>query len=138
MSNSVSQLYSYISPRSFRLNDLHSLTYTIADEPTAKLDLYENEDGYLLLMETPAVSMSEFHIEIEKNVLTISYEKTPVELSEGTKTIVSERKLGKFKRSVKLPVTVDTDMIKATSENGVLKIVLPKSPSAKPRKVKVE
>jgi HSP20 family protein len=49
----------------------------------------------------------------------------------------SERSYGTFSRSFTLPVTVDTERIKAEYKDGVLFVTLPKVEEAKPRKIKV-
>jgi HSP20 family protein len=49
-----------------------------------------------------------------------------------------ERPYGSFSREVTLPVLVDADKVQASYENGVLRLVLPKSEAAKPRKITVQ
>ena len=49
-----------------------------------------------------------------------------------------ERTYGTFERSFTLPATVDADHIKASYENGVVHLTLPKVEKAKPRLVKVD
>ncbi|HPL89525.1 MAG TPA: Hsp20 family protein [Caldisericia bacterium] len=41
-------------------------------------------------------------------------------------------------RSVRLPISVDPDKVKAKFENGVLKVSLPKSEKVKPKKIEIE
>ncbi len=51
---------------------------------------------------------------------------------------MSERRYGSFMRSFQLPDGVDQDVIKATHDNDVLKIVLPKSAEARAAERKIE
>jgi len=48
-----------------------------------------------------------------------------------------ERFYGKFHRSLTLPTCVAADKVKAEYKDGVLKITLPKSEEAKPKKIDV-
>ena len=44
---------------------------------------------------------------------------------------------GSFYRSIPLPASVDASKVEANYENGVLEVVLPKSPEVKPKKIAV-
>jgi HSP20 family protein len=44
---------------------------------------------------------------------------------------------GSFRRSLRLPSTVDARKAEAKIEDGVLTLILPKAESAKPRTIKV-
>jgi HSP20 family protein len=49
----------------------------------------------------------------------------------------TERFYGSFTRSFTLPVTVDTEKIRAEYKDGVLLLTMSKVEEAKPRKIKV-
>ena len=49
-----------------------------------------------------------------------------------------ERPFGQFTRVIGLPALVDADKVEATYEFGVLRLTLPKSEAAKPRKITVK
>ena len=48
-----------------------------------------------------------------------------------------ERKIGKFRRSLRLPDTVDVDKAETTYENGVLTVSFPKVEAKKAKKLTV-
>ena len=48
-----------------------------------------------------------------------------------------ERFYGQFQRVIKLPTEVQPDKTKATYENGVLTIRIPKSEEAKPKEISI-
>jgi HSP20 family protein len=75
---------------------------------------------------------------LHDHTLTISGESKREEIQEGERHIITERRYGMFRRSVCLPHTVNVDNVEATYENGVLKLVLPKSEAAKPRQIEVK
>ena len=56
---------------------------------------------------------------------------------DGAAWLRQERPFGQFARVVTLPSLVDADKVEATYELGVLRLTLPKSEVAKPRKISV-
>ena len=79
----------------------------------------------------------DFDISLQDDVLTISGErKTGGEKREG-ESFRSERFFGTFSRSITLPAPVKADEVKATYEDGVLTVTLPKAEEAKPKKIEV-
>jgi HSP20 family protein len=73
----------------------------------------------------------------EGNQLTIAGERAAPDV-KGAVWVRQERPFGRFTRAVTLPVLVDADKVEARYENGVLKLTLPKSEAAKPRKITVK
>jgi HSP20 family protein len=49
-----------------------------------------------------------------------------------------ERRFGSFQRSIALPQGVNADEIKATYEDGVLEVRVPKAEEEKPKKITVQ
>ncbi|MFH2000410.1 MAG: Hsp20/alpha crystallin family protein, partial [Planctomycetota bacterium] len=49
-----------------------------------------------------------------------------------------ESRYGKFSRKVRLPEEIDSDKIKASFENGVLKIRIAKAEKVKPKAITIE
>jgi HSP20 family protein len=49
-----------------------------------------------------------------------------------------ERPSGEFSRTITFPAEIDADRVQAALKDGVLRISLPKVPSAKPRKIDVK
>jgi HSP20 family protein len=72
----------------------------------------------------------------EGNQLTVQGERKAPDVA-GAVWVRQERPYGRFMRSVTLPVIVDADKVEASYEDGVLKLKLPKSEAAKPRKIAV-
>jgi HSP20 family protein len=59
------------------------------------------------------------------------------EEAKGATWYIHELGSGTYRRSVTLPFPVDADNAQATFEHGILRVVLPKAESAKPRKIAI-
>jgi len=102
------------------------------------VDIFEQADGIRILAEIPGVNPSDVTISVEGNVLTIQGAKQQVAEEKTERVHRYERTYGAFERSFTLPPTVDASNIKATYENDVLTVTLPKVEKAKPRQIQVE
>jgi HSP20 family protein len=102
------------------------------------MDVVENDDTLTIRMDLPGLSPDDVNIEIDDDVLTISAEREAPAEDEQERYYHRERVYGAFKRSLRLPDTLDADGAEATFNNGVLSLVLPKRPETQPRKIKVE
>lgn len=86
----------------------------------------ETPNAYQLELNVPGRNKEDFKINVEKGLLTVSFEKKEENTVEGTNSIRREFSLQSFKRSFSLDEKVDTANIQAKYENGILKIELPK------------
>lgn len=102
------------------------------------MDVAEQADGYLLDVELPGVKSADVEITIEKNVLSIKGKKEALATPEKTVRVYSsERVLGSFARSIRLPEFVDAENVAAAFADGVLTITVPKAKAAQPRRVEI-
>lgn len=100
------------------------------------LDVYRRGEEFVVRVDLPGIDPSSIDLSVEKNVLTISAERSWAP-SDGDEVLVSERPQGSFTRRLFLGEGLATEKIQAHSDNGVLTIVLPVAESAKPRKVEI-
>ena len=70
--------------------------------------------------------------------LTISAEYPKPEVPEGTRVLIQERPIGSLSRSINLPQSVDQKTVEANYHDGLLTLILPKSPEAQPRTIPVK
>ncbi len=104
------------------------------------VDVRETNDELQVTAELPGLAPEDVNVTVENGVLTISGEKKQ-EVQEGKEDgnyYLYERRYGRFERSFSLPRSVNADKVKASFENGVLTIALPKAEAAKPRKVQIQ
>lgn len=89
-------------------------------------NITENEKSFLIELAVPGMTKQDFKINLENNVLTVSSEKESEKSEETTNYTRKEFTFGSFSRSFTLPKIVETEQIKASYENGILKMELPK------------
>jgi len=104
---------------------------------TPAADVVENDHGYLLEIDMPGFSKSDFALKIDENVLTITGERKHTEPENNELYQFYERPWGTFKRAFRLPDNVNMGNINATYENGVLRLELTKKEDAKPRTITI-
>ena len=88
----------------------------------------------------PGIDPAKLDVSIAEGLLTIAGERKNDVPEEREKLSVyaRERFTGSFKRVVSLPEDVDAAQVNATYRNGVLRVVLPKRESSKPRRIEVQ
>jgi HSP20 family protein len=94
-------------------------------------ELFETGDGYAVRLELPGVSKDKIDVQVDQDVLTIKVSEKSGD-AEG-----SDQQYSRYERSIRLPREVDASAIKASSENGLLTVHLPKSEEEKPRRIDV-
>jgi HSP20 family protein len=104
------------------------------------IDLIETKDAYLVRAELPGVDRDNIEITFEKNVLTISGQKSALidGKNEELRVFAAERVSGAFSRSLRMPEYIDGDRIAAEHKDGLLTITIPKAEVAQPRKIEVK
>jgi HSP20 family protein len=102
------------------------------------VDVFEEKDAIRITAEVPGVKAEDVKISMESNVLTIRGEKKQTAEERTERVHRYERCYGVFERSFTVPTTIDADRIKASYEDGVLTVSLPKVERAKPRQISVE
>jgi len=96
------------------------------------VNVVETEDSLKLEVAAPGFDKQDFTVNIENDFLTISAKHETK--SEETKERYTRREfsVASFKRSFKLPKTVNQDAISAVYDKGILNVTLGKKEEAKP------
>lgn len=103
---------------------------------TPPIDIYETEEGLVLHADLPGVSIDTLELQVQDNKLTLFGRVARLDPAEGD-ILHREYEVGDFLRSFILSDDVDHERIRATLNHGVLKVVLPKAPKMKPRRIEV-
>ena len=97
------------------------------------VNIRETDTSFEVELSAPGKNKDDFNIEIENELLTISSEFKSENTIEDGQYTRREFSYSAFRRSFTLPETVKDDDIKASYENGILKITLPKREEALPK-----
>jgi HSP20 family protein len=100
-------------------------------------DVEELSDHYLLSLEMAGIKKEDIKLEVNGGQLTVSGERHTESKQKQEGQWYSERRYGKFERSFALPAGIDADKVEANYQDGILRIIVPKSESAKPRQIKI-
>lgn len=96
------------------------------------VNITETPESFQLEVAAPGFDKSNFHLSVENDYLTLSGQRENKTVSEGEKVTRREFRYESFKRSFKLPKSVNFDTIAAVYENGILNVSIPKKEEAKP------
>jgi HSP20 family protein len=91
-----------------------------------KVEISESDNELRVTAEVPGVEEKDIEVLLDDDVLTLRGEKR----SEVEEKDYSERFYGRFERRIPLGYDVEEDKVKASFANGVLTMILPKSPNA--------
>jgi len=102
------------------------------------INLTEDRNNYYIKAELPGVKASVLDIQAKDKSISVSGERKIEAEIDDVKYHRKEREEGKFSRMISLPGEIDEEKIDAQLKSGILKIVVPKSEAAKPRKITVK
>lgn len=110
-----------------------SFNNEISTFANARIDWKETEESHVFKCDLPGVKKEEVKVEVEDGrVLQISGERSVEKEDKNDKWHRVERGSGKFNRRFYLPENAKIDEVKASMENGVLTVTVPKVPGKKP------
>jgi HSP20 family protein len=101
------------------------------------IDITERNDAYLVEADLPGTGAEDVEITLQDGLLTIQGERHPAGGTPGEKVHRAERRYGAFRRSITLPSHVRADKIEASTQDGVLQILVPKAAEAHARHIPV-
>ena len=105
-----------------------------------KVNIRETKDAYYVDMAVPGMKKSDFHIDLDNKMLSISTELNESDEKETDNYTRREFGYASFKRTFSLPETIKEEKIKAAYTDGILSIHLPKKEEAiqkPPRSIKI-
>ena len=98
------------------------------------INVAESENAYIVDACLPGVALEDMELTLTARSLVIKAErKSP----EG-RYFRQERLAGSFQRIITLNVPVARDKVTARSENGILRVTLPKEEEVRPRRITIE
>jgi len=103
-----------------------------------RINVREDADNYYLEALLPGVDGKHLDMNVVGSTLTLAGERAELDDNHGKTWHRRERGAGKFLRSIELPGEVDSAKVSAEYRHGVLKVVMPKTEAAKPKRIDVK
>lgn len=91
------------------------------------VNIVEEEKEFKISLAVPGMKKNDFKIDLEGDILTISAEREEEKDESGKKFTRKEYSYSSFCRSFTIPEGTKVDKIDARYEDGVLKLMLPKT-----------
>jgi HSP20 family protein len=99
----------------------------------ARIDWKETPEVHVFKADVPGLKKEEVKVEVDDgNILQISGERNKEQEEKTDQWHRVERSSGKFLRRFRLPDNAKPEQIKASMENGVLTVTVPKEEAKKP------
>lgn len=119
--------------------DLDRLTQQVFGTPARPaampMDAWREGDNFFVELDLPGIDPESLDLDVERNVVTVRASRP--ELDAERSMLAAERPRGVFSRQLFLGENLDTDAIRADYRDGVLRLVIPVSEQAKPRKIEI-
>lgn len=101
------------------------------------LDVMEQDDSFMVDAVLPGVKPDEVNLQIKDDVLMISGDIKDEHEEKKGNWLRRERRFGHYQRTITLPASIDADQVRATFQDGVLHITLPKSRESRARAIPI-
>ena len=102
------------------------------------VNITEEKTSYLVTLAVPGMKKSDFNIDVNGNILSISAAKEEEKEEKDKKFTRKEYNYSSFSRSFTLPEEVVKDKIEANYGNGILSLSLPKKEDKKHLSTKID
>ncbi len=125
----------FISPNPYRMARRWARMAGVEPEHDFSLsvDVHEEDDAYILNALVPGLKADDLNIQVLEDVVTISGEFK----ADESEYLMRELPHGSFRRTLRLPATLDAAKAEASITDGVLTLQLAKAESARPKTIKI-
>jgi HSP20 family molecular chaperone IbpA len=102
------------------------------------IDIADEGNYYLVQASLSGVRPEDIRVDVRGQTLTVCGERREEYQHQGRRWITCERHIGVLERALTLPTAIKEDQIKASFEDGVLTLRVPKADEALPQKDKTD
>jgi HSP20 family molecular chaperone IbpA len=101
------------------------------------VDVFENDASITLLADLPGVPRDQLHVRVDGDALLLEA-SAATSGPEAMELLYAEAQCPAFRRQFTLSRELDAGRIEAQLRDGVLRLVIPKSEEARPRRIQVQ
>jgi HSP20 family protein len=102
------------------------------------MDIAELDNAFTVKVDIPGLEAKDLNVQVHGNTVTVSGNRQEEKETKDKTFYRMERRTGSFSRTVTMPCNINEDEVVAEYVNGVLTLTLPKSESAKAKKINVK
>ena len=102
------------------------------------VDIQETDNEFIVKADLPDVKKEDVKVHLQDGVLAIEGERRVEKEEKGKQFHRMEREYGKFVRRFAMPTEIDPEKVRAEFKEGVLHVILPKAPAAKPKLIDIK
>jgi len=102
-----------------------------------RASIFETSDSVILELEMPGATRESIDVTVHNDELTVTGARKR-EATDNVEVVHQERFPFDFRRQFVLSERIDGNKIQALYENGILRLTLPKSEDAKPKKITIQ
>jgi len=110
----------------------------LTTERAFAVDVIDEGDAIRVIADLPGFKKEDINLYIEDGSLVIRAERREEVEEKGRDYIRQERSYGEVYRKIALPTEVDVERVKASYNNGVLEVTLPKTEKAVKKTIKID
>jgi HSP20 family protein len=99
------------------------------------VEVQEAEKEYRVAVDLPGVELKDIELSFMDGSLTVKAER---KASTDGAALYTDRWTGGFERVIGIDAQIDESQIRASLQNGVLTVTLPKHPERLPRRIEIE
>jgi HSP20 family protein len=103
-----------------------------------QMSVFETKDEIIVEVDIPGIDPKSVEINLQDQTLSVQGERGRTERKGEVELLRAESVYGRFQRSLKLPVQVDPEKVKAKANLGVMTITMPKAKQYVGRQIPVE
>ncbi len=103
------------------------------------IDVYETEDSLVVIAELAGVKESDIELVVDRDTFTIRGSRSKA-IRAGEKRAYHRMEIasGFFSRSIKLPMAIEIESVKATYAGGLVEVVLPKAVVRRTQRLRIQ
>jgi HSP20 family protein len=102
------------------------------------VNISETKEAYRIEAPVPGFRPEDVEVTFADGILTINAQRKEEETRKEDSYMRREVAMGHYRRQISLPGDVRGDDIKATFDNGVLTVMVPRAPRPEPKRIQVQ
>jgi HSP20 family protein len=109
-----------------------------AEAFTPQFEVKETKEAFIFKADLPGVDGKNLDVSLTGNLLQVSGLRNQEDCQKGETFFAHERAFGDFSRTFTLPEGINREEVKAALKDGVLTLLVPKTPEQQPKKILIQ